>query len=38
LPGTQDGWNRKGLVSDRGRRKLAFDVLREWYRELGEKK
>jgi beta-glucuronidase len=34
LPGTQDGWNRKGLVSDRGQRKLAFEVLRGWYREL----
>jgi beta-glucuronidase len=34
LPGTQDGWNRKGLVSDRGLRKRAFGVLREWYREL----
>jgi beta-glucuronidase len=37
LPGTQDGWNRKGLVSDRGLRKLAFGVLRAWYRELAEK-
>ena len=34
LPGIQDGWNRKGLVSDRGLRKRAFGVLREWYREL----
>jgi beta-glucuronidase len=34
LPGTQDGWNRKGLVSDRGLRKRAFRVLREWYQEL----
>ncbi len=34
LPGTQDGWNRKGLVSDRGIRKRAFGVLRGWYREL----
>jgi len=34
LPGTQDGWNRKGLVSDRGLRKRAFGVLREWYQEL----
>ena len=34
LPGTQDGWNRKGLVSDQGKRKRAFDVLRAWYEEL----
>jgi beta-glucuronidase len=34
LPGIQDGWNRKGLVSDRGLRKRAFGVLREWYRKL----
>ena len=31
--GVQDYWNRKGLVSDEGERKLAFDVLRDYYRE-----
>jgi beta-glucuronidase len=31
LPNVQDGFNRKGLVSDRGERKLAFRVLKEWY-------
>jgi beta-glucuronidase len=31
LPGIQDGWNRKGLVSDRGQRKQAFHVMRAWY-------
>ena len=31
LPGIQDGFNRKGLFSDKGQRKLAFYVLREWY-------
>ena len=31
LPGIQDGFNRKGLVSDQGKRKRAFYVLREWY-------
>jgi beta-glucuronidase len=31
LPGVQDGWNRKGLVSETGARKLAFDVLRGYY-------
>ncbi|MEM7094334.1 MAG: glycoside hydrolase family 2 TIM barrel-domain containing protein [Actinomycetota bacterium] len=32
LPGIQDGYNRKGLVSEEGERKLAFDVLADWYR------
>jgi len=31
LPGIQDGWNRKGLISETGQRKLAFDVLAKWY-------
>ena len=31
LPGIQDGYNRKGLVSEEGEKKLAFDVLRSWY-------
>ena len=30
-PGIQDGWNRKGLVSETGERKAAFDVLATWY-------
>ena len=34
LPGIQDGYNRKGLVSEEGQRKLAFDVLRAFYEEL----
>ena len=34
LPGVQDWWNRKGLVSERGERKLAFDVLRRFYDEV----
>lgn len=33
LPGVQDGWNRKGLVSSDGVRKLAFETLRAHYRE-----
>ncbi|MBR4920121.1 MAG: beta-glucuronidase [Prevotella sp.] len=33
LPGIQDGFNRKGLFSDQGKRKKAFYVLREWYEE-----
>ncbi len=35
-PGLQDGWNRKGLVSETGQRKLAFGVLAEWYRARAE--
>lgn len=34
LPDIQDFWNRKGLVSERGQRKKAFYVLRDFYREL----
>jgi beta-glucuronidase len=34
LPGIQDGYNRKGLVSEEGERKLAFDVVREVYDSL----
>ena len=29
--GVQDYWNRKGLVSERGEKKLAFHVLRDRY-------
>jgi len=32
LPQMQDGFNRKGLISDRGDRKQAFYVLQEWYK------
>jgi beta-glucuronidase len=31
-PVFQNGWNRKGLISETGQRKLAFDVLAEHYR------
>lgn len=34
LPGIQDGWNRKGLVSERGVKKQAWQVLLDWYRKL----
>lgn len=37
LPGIQDYWNRKGLISDRGERKRAFFVMQRWYRELAQK-
>jgi beta-glucuronidase len=33
LPGIQDGLNRKGLISDTGQRKLAFEVMADFYRE-----
>ena len=37
-PDFQQGWNRKGLISETGERKLAFSVLAEWYaRKAGEK-
>lgn len=32
LPNVQDGFNRKGVISDRGDRKLSFYVLQEWYK------
>jgi len=32
LPGVQDGFNRKGLVSDKGIKKQAFFVLRDYYK------
>jgi beta-glucuronidase len=33
----QQGWNRKGLVSETGQRKLAFDVLADFYAEKAAK-
>lgn len=33
LPGVQDYHNRKGLVSNRGQRKLAFYTLQKFYRD-----
>ena len=33
LPGIQDFWNRKGLVSETGAKKEAFGVLRDFYAE-----
>jgi len=34
LPGVQDEFNRKGLVSDKGQKKKAFFVMKKWYNEL----
>lgn len=31
LPNVQDGWNRKGLVSESGAKKKAFYVLKNYY-------
>ena len=31
LPGIQDFWNRKGLISNRGEKKKAFQVLKKYY-------
>jgi beta-glucuronidase len=31
LPGIQDGFNRKGLISSEGKKKAAFEVLRKFY-------
>jgi len=35
-PGVQDGFNRKGLVSPNGEKKLAFYILRDYYREKAQ--
>ena len=32
LPNFQDGWNRKGLVSDQGFRKKAWYIMNEFYK------
>jgi beta-glucuronidase len=34
LPGIEDYFNRKGLVSDRGEKKKAFFVLQKFYQDL----
>lgn len=38
LPVIQDGWNRKGLISETATRKKAFYVLQEYYQKLQKKK
>jgi beta-glucuronidase len=37
LPGIQDGYNRKGLISNRGQKKQAFYILQKFYRQIAEK-
>ena len=34
LNGIQDDFNRKGVISDKGERKQAFFVLKNWYEQL----
>ncbi len=36
LPGVQDYHNRKGLISNRGQRKLAFYTLQKFYKKLAD--
>ncbi|MGN6533638.1 MAG: glycoside hydrolase family 2 protein [Ginsengibacter sp.] len=37
LPGIQDGWNRKGLISNRGLKKKAFFTLQDFYKTIQQK-
>ncbi|MGN0189420.1 MAG: glycoside hydrolase family 2 protein, partial [Candidatus Cryptobacteroides sp.] len=34
LAGIQDDFNRKGLVSEQGQKKSAFNIMKEWYESL----
>jgi beta-glucuronidase len=36
LPGIQDGWNRKGLISNRGIKKKAFFTLQAFYDKMAK--
>jgi beta-glucuronidase len=36
FPGVQDYHNRKGVISDRGERKLAFYTLQKFYRKMAD--
>jgi beta-glucuronidase len=33
LPGVQDGYNLKGVISDQGKKKQAFFILQKAYRD-----
>ncbi|TDD94711.1 glycoside hydrolase family 2 protein [Flavobacterium cellulosilyticum] len=37
-PKYQEGWNRKGLIDDKGNKKKAFFVLQKYYKEMAENK
>lgn len=36
LPDIQDYWNRKGLISNKGEKKKAFFILRDYYEEISQ--
>ena len=36
LTGIQDFYNRKGLISDKGEKKMAFNTLKNWYNKKKE--
>jgi len=36
LPGVQDYHNRKGLISNRGQRKMAFYRLQTFYKKIAD--
>lgn len=36
-PVYQDFWNRKGLISETGQKKMAFNVLKAFYEKVGER-
>lgn len=38
LPGIQDYFNRKGLISEQGEKKMAFEVLQEFYLQKANEK
>lgn len=34
LPGIQDGWNRKGVIGQNGKKKKAFYILKDFYDQM----
>jgi beta-glucuronidase len=36
-PVYQQGWNRKGLISQQGNKKAAFFILRNYYNDMEKK-
>ena len=36
LPNIQDGWNRKGLISNNGMKKKAFNIVKQFYEKIEE--
>lgn len=36
-PTYQQGWNRKGLIGENGKKKKAFFILQNWYQEIEKK-